>query len=379
MTKNTKRDILYITFAVLLFALIINLKLIFSLLGRLFNLCLPLIIGLIFALILNAPMRGYEKVFDKVFQKAKKQPSLKCKYSVSLIMSVISILLVLIIVFTMAIPKIVDSAVSLFRMIDDKLPKILILAEKYGFNTTDITDRLAEFDSEQVVKNITQGALSVFSTAVDATKVAIKFFSTTFFALIIAIYLLIDKNNISRQFKNLIYTVFPSKQADYFYKTAYLIRDTFSNFLTGQCLEAVLLALLIFTLFSVFSLPYASLVAILAAVLSFIPYFGSFIACVVGTFLTLIIAPKKALLCLAVYLAAQLIEQHFIYPHVVGTSVGLSPFYTIVAVLLGGKLFGVFGMVFFIPIFSVLLVIIRDFCTSRKSEKYRYNCTRKTN
>lgn len=368
MTRKTKRDILYVSLAVLLFAALMNLKLIFSFFSKIVGLCLPLIMGMVFALILNTPMRGFEKIFDKVFSKAKRQPSIKCKYTVSLLLSIISILLVLFIVFTMAVPKIVDSAMSLFYLVDDKLPELLILMEKYGFDTSEITDKLADFDSHQLVKNITQGALSIFSTAVGATKVAVKFFSTGFFALIISIYLLLDKNNISRQFKKLFYTIVPTNKADYAYKTAYLVRDTFSKFLSGQCLEAIILALLIFILFSVFSLPYASLIAIMAAVLSFIPYIGSFAACVVGTFLTLIIDPKKALICLIVYLAAQLIEQHFIYPHVVGNSVGLSPFYTIVAALLGGKLFGVLGMVFFIPIFSVVITIIRDFCVNRENK-----------
>lgn len=368
MTKKTKRDILYIAFAIVLFAALMNLKLIFSFLNKVIDLCLPLIIGLVFALILNAPMRGFEKIFDKVFKKNKKQPSLRCKYTVSLLLSIISILLALFIVFTMAVPKILESAMSLFRLVDNKIPDLLILMEKYGFDTSEITEKLANFDSQQLIKNVTQGALSIFSTALDATKVAVNFFKTGFFSLIIAIYLLLDKDNISRQFKKLCYAVIPSKKADIIYQTAYLVRDTFSKFLSGQCLEALILALLIFSLFSIFGLPYASLIAVMAAVLSFVPYIGSFAACAVGTFLTLIIDPKKALICLVVYLGAQLIEQHFIYPHVVGNSVGLSPFYTIVAVLLGSNLFGVFGMVFFIPVFSVIITLVREFCVNQETK-----------
>jgi predicted PurR-regulated permease PerM len=145
------------------------------------------------------------------------------------------------------------------------------------------------------------------------------------------------------------------------YRSAYLIRDTFARFLSGQCLEACILAFLILILFVIFGLPHAALIALLAAVLSFIPYIGSFIACFIGTFLTLISDPNKALVCLIVYLAAQLIEQHFIYPHVVGNSVGLSPFYTIVAVIVGGNLFGIIGMIFFIPLFSVIYTIVSEY------------------
>ena len=357
-----------IIFAITLFAALTNLKIIFTFLGKILNLCLPLVLGLVIALILNAPMRGFEKIIDRCFIKSKRKPSLKTKYLISLLLSIISILIVLVIVFTMAVPEVIKSSASLISMIDKKIPDLLIFFDKYGIDTTQITDKLANFDSQQIVKNVIQGIVSIFSTALDATKIAVNFFSTAFFAFIIAVYLLIDKNNVSRQFKKMCYSVAPADKVNFMYKTAYLVRDTFTKFLTGQCLEALILAVLIFVLFTIFRLPYASLIAVMAAVLSFIPYVGSFVACFVGAFLTLIISPQKALISLIVYLGAQLIEQHFIYPHVVGNSVGLSPFYTVVAALLGGKLFGVLGMVFFIPLFSVILTLIRDFCNIEKKQ-----------
>lgn len=369
-TKN-RRDILLLILAVVLFAVLMNFSFLLSLSKRFFTLIFPIILGLIFALILNAPMRCFEKIFDKCFSRMKKKPSVKIKYSVSLLLSVLSIFLVFVIVFTMAIPKLLESVKGLIVLIDEKIPDFLLFIEKYGFDTSTVTDKIAEFDVEKVIKNLTQGALSVFSTAVDATKIAVKFFTTAVFSFIVAIYLLLDKNNVSRQFKKLCYAFLPSGKVDSLYKTAYLVRDTFTKFLSGQCLEALILGVLIFILFSIFSLPYASLIAVMAAVLSFVPYIGSFVALVVGTFLILISDPKKALICVIVYLVAQFIEQHFIYPHVVGNSVGLSPFYTIVAALLGGQLFGVFGMVFFIPLFSVVFALIRDYSNYKviKNEK----------
>ena len=114
-----------------------------------------------------------------------------------------------------------------------------------------------------------------------------------------------------------------------------------------------------FFVLSFFGFPYASLVALLSAVFSFLPYIGSFFACAIGALLILIDSPEKTLLFVLVYIGIQFIEQQLIYPHVVGTSVGLSPFYTFAAVLIGGNLLGVFGMLFFIPLFSVLFSILR--------------------
>lgn len=369
MNKRLKRDLILIAFGVCLFAALNNLSLVFSLLKKLFAICLPVVLGGLLAFVLNVPMRAYEKLLDKIALKCKKSISGKTKNILSLMLAIFSILLVLVIVFTIAIPKVSESIKSVIVTVDSKIPDFLIFLEENGIDTTSITQKLADFDLEQIIKQVTQGAFAIVVTAFDATVIAVKYFSTTLFAIIISIYLLLDKNNLSRQTRKLCYTFLPDTKADKIYKTAYLIRDSYAKFLSGQCLEAVILAFLIFILFSIFGIPYASLIALLAAVLSFIPYIGSFIACAIGVLLAFIVSPQKAFICLIVYLAAQLIEQHFIYPHVVGNSVGLSPFYTIVAVLLGGNLFGIFGMIFFIPFFSVIYTLIRDFSTEKEKEK----------
>ena len=261
------------------------------------------------------------------------------------------------------------SVKSLVSTIDRKIPDFLIFLESKGIDTTTITDKMASFNFSDIIKHITQGAFAIMETAFGATVVAVKYFSSVVFAVIIALYLLLDKNNLSRQTKKVVYSFLTKERGDKVYKTAYLVRDTFAKFLSGQCLEAVILALIIFTLFTIFRLPYAGLIALLAAVFSFIPYVGSFFACAVGTLLTFIDSPKKALICIVVYVVAQFIEQQFIYPHVVGNSVGLSPFYTIAAVILGGNLFGVFGMIFFIPLFSVIFTLFGDFIAEHEIKK----------
>ncbi len=373
MDKSTKRAILLITYAVCLFVVVNNFVFFVSLLLKALSLCFPVVVALLLALILNVPMRGFEKLFDKISQKSKKPISSKVKYGVSLFLSILSILLVLVIVFSILVPRLTESIKSLIVTIDSKIPEFLIWLESLGVDTTTITSKLAEFDLNEVVKQITHGAFTIVETAFDATVVAVKYLSMSILSIIIAVYLLLDKENLSRQAKKMCFSFLPNKVAEGIYSTAYLIRDTFSKFLSGQCLEALILAALIFLLFSLFGLPYASLIAFLAAVLSFIPYVGSFFACVVGVFLTLVVSPHKALICLIVYLVAQFIEQHFIYPHVVGNSVGLSPFYTIVAVLIGGNLFGIFGMIFFIPLFSVIYVLIKGYMTNRANKKITTN------
>ena len=121
----------------------------------------------------------------------------------------------------------------------------------------------------------------------------------------------------------------------------------------------LILGTLIFLAFSVFRIPYAALTAVLTAAFAFIPYIGAFASCLIGVPLTLLAAPEKAILCFLVYQAVQFIENQFIYPHVVGGSVGLSPLWTLLAALLGGKLFGIIGIVFFIPLAAVVSQLLQ--------------------
>lgn len=369
MSKKTKRDILLITFGVCLFAALNNLALVLGFVSKVFSLCIPVITGFVLAFVLNVPMRGYERLLDKLNSKLKKPMSVNSRNAVSLLLAIISILLVFVLAFTIALPQVTKSVKSLVETADRKIPDFLIFLESKGIDTTFITDKLASFNFSDIVKHVTQGAFAIVETAVDATVIVVKYFSTIVFAGIIALYLLLDKHDLSRHSKKVIYTFMPDAKADKLYKTAYLIRDTFAKFLSGQCLEAVILALIIFVLFTIFRLPYAGLIALLAAVFSFIPYIGSFVACAVGALLTFIDSPKKALICIIVYVVAQFIEQQFIYPHVVGNSVGLSPFFTIAAVILGGNLFGVLGMLFFIPLFSVIYTILGDYINEKEASK----------
>lgn len=365
MTLKTKRILLIIAFGVLLNAAVLNIDVVVGFFKSIFSLCLPLFVGLILAFVINAPMRGFEKLIDKISFKFKKKMLSKIKYPICLFLSLLLIVAVLVGVFTVAVPRIKDSVESVIQIVDEKIPEFLIFLEKNDIDTTYITDKLSNFDVQTILKNIASGAVKIVVTAVDASKAAFQVISTLFFAIIISVYLLLDKDNVSRHCKKFCRLILPEKAVDYIYHVAYLVRDTFAKFLSGQCFEALALGVLIFVLFTIFKLPYAGLIAILAAVLSFVPYVGSFIACAVGVLLTLIVSPSKVLICLVVYLAAQLIEQHLIYPHVVGNSVGLSPLYTIIAVLIGGSLFGVFGMLFFIPLFSVIITLIKEYAENK--------------
>lgn len=143
----------------------------------------------------------------------------------------------------------------------------------------------------------------------------------------------------------------------------------FANFLSGQCAEAVILGILMFVAFTIFRLPYGSLVGVLTAVCAIIPYVGAFVSGAVSVVLALLISPALAVRCLIVYLVVQFVENQFIYPRVVGGSVGLPPLYTLVAAMIGGNLFGIMGIIFFIPIMAVVIELVKEDAGKRLGRK----------
>lgn len=172
--------------------------------------------------------------------------------------------------------------------------------------------------------------------------------------------MLLSRHKLLRQTKRVLYAHIKTSVADKICRISKLVNDTFTKFLSGQCVEAIILSLLILISFRIFDLPYAELIAVLTGFFTFIPYVGAFLACFIGALLTLISFPEKAIVCIVVYIVVQFVENQFIYPHVVGNSVGLSPLWTLIAALIGGNLFGPLGMIFFIPLSSVIYSLIRE-------------------
>lgn len=149
-----------------------------------------------------------------------------------------------------------------------------------------------------------------------------------------------------------------------------LLNGNFNSFITGQCLEAVILGTMFVIVLAVFRIPYALLIGVLIAFTALIPIVGAFIGCVVGAFLILVDNPAKAVVFVVIFLVLQQVEGNLIYPHVVGNSVGLPSVWVLVAVTLGGSLMGVAGMLLFIPLFSTAYTLFKDDVNMRNEKRY---------
>lgn len=369
MDKKTKNIVFIISFAVIIYAAAMNLGAVLSFLGKLVSLLLPLIIGLVLAFVLSVPMGGFEKLLKKLADKAKIPAGDKLLTALSFVLTIATVLCIVVLVFTLLIPQLVSSVTGVVEQVQRKLPLWLETLNSYNIDTQQINQWLDSINMDSIVSTLTGGAGLVLASVLDISSTIVSVLINAGLGIVIMVYVLLTRRTLKRQTKRILYAYLSAERADKIVHVASLVYQTFSKFFSGQCLESCILGSLIFIAFSIARLPYAGLIAVLTGICAFIPYVGSFIACSIGALLTLLSSPAQALLCIVVFVTVQFVENQFIYPNVVGNSVGLPPLFTLLAVMLGGKLFGLLGMIFFIPVMAVIYALIREDVQQRDVRK----------
>lgn len=369
MDKRFKKNLAAIAFGVVLFVSLNHLNDIAAFVVGAIKVFRSVIIGAVIAFILNVPVTKFSNFYNTAFNKLGKNPKSTAVITASVITTVICILAVIAIVCVVLIPQLADSVSAATAAVREKLPVWTELLKEHNINSkwiTDVFSTLQHFNASDMLKNSFTGVTStVISTISSTANVTVN----SAVAVVIAFYILMCKEKLYSQFQKLTEAYLPEKISRPMYKLGHLTSRTYSDFFCGQCVEAVILGVLMFLSFSVFRLPYAGLVGVLTAVFSFIPYVGSFLSCAVVVLLTLITSPFTALIAMIVYFVVQFCENQFIYPRVVGRSVGLPPMWTLIAVLIGGSLFGIIGMIFFIPVAAVIYKLIAEDANARIAKK----------
>lgn len=360
MEPKTKQYLIVSAVSVTLFAALMNLSAVLAFVGRFIDLIAPVIAGGILALFINVPMRGIERRLRQIFKNAKKRPPDRWINILSFILTLALAVFVLILVLKLLIPELLRSFQSLYVQIEINIPRWTSYLDGSDTGLYWFRDWLESINWEEWLRDISEGIDMALSGAVGVVSSTVNTAVTAAFALIISVYISLSRERLSRHAKKLIKAYLNPKYAERLLKFCSSFRSSFGNFLTGQCSEAVILGILMALAFTIFRLPYGSLAGMLTAVCAIIPYVGAFVSCIVSVLLVLLIDPWMAIRCLIVYLAVQFIENQFIYPRVVGRSVGLPPLYTLVAAMIGGKLFGIIGIIFFIPLTAVLMEFIKE-------------------
>lgn len=368
--SRMKSYMLLITFTAALLVVVLNVSSALGLLGRLWQELSPIVIACIIAFVANVPMTAIGNRLRKLSLGKKKPMPESAIGMISLLITVLILVLLGTLVSTLAIPQLVQSVKSIVDTIREKIPELLAYLESLNFDTTTAEQYLEKLDFNTILSHFTDNAGNVLSMIVGAASSTIGSIVTFLMALIISIYIILNKQTLSHQAKSIAYANLRKDRADKLCYVAALTTRTYSKFLSGQCIEAVILGALLAIALSLFGIPYAGVIAVTTSLMSFVPYVGAFLSCLIGVLLVLMVDPFKALMCFVVFECVQFVEGHFIYPKVVGNSVGLPSMWTLIAVLLGGKLFGLLGMLFFIPLVAVLYTLVTEDTRKKLKQKH---------
>lgn len=363
-----------ITFAVLLFVGLQNTRLFAAALRAIVGLVAPFLIGGCIAFVLNVPMRFFE---DRVFSDPKlgRTRSLrKVRRALSLILTIVVVVGVIAVVLFMVVPELYQSFAAIGRELSQamiRFPRFLAeIARELPMFASEIESLRESFLDVDwrslgiMVRDLLQHSNVLRSTMSFASSL-VSGVSNAVIGIVFAIYILLQKEDLGRQFRRLLYAMFPEKHVDRLLDVCALTSASFNSFLSGQCMEAFILGMMFFVSMLILHMPYALVIAVLIGVTALIPIFGAFIGCIVGAFLILIASPMQAVWFIVLFLVLQQIEGNIIYPRVVGSSVGLPSIWVLVAVTLGASVAGVLGILFAIPTVSVVYTLLRRYVRDR--------------
>ncbi len=377
LDKQTMRGIRQIILFIALVVLcVINIRELFGAAKFVLGILQPFLWGGAIAFAVNIPLNGIEKRVLKGWQGRRAE---KLKLPVCMLLSLLLIVLVLVFVVLTVVPQLGKTLVDL----GNKLPAFVDASveelERLCASNPQIVGYLQElehmsFDWDKILDGtmrfLQNGVGSMVSSTVSVAGTIIGAVVNIAVAIIFSLYVLSQKERLGDQGRRILSAYLPRRANAQVLRVLGLLNGNFNSFITGQCLEAVILGTMFVIVLAVFRIPYALLIGVLIAFTALIPIVGAFIGCVVGAFLILVDNPAKAVVFVVIFLVLQQVEGNLIYPHVVGNSVGLPSVWVLVAVTLGGSLMGVAGMLLFIPLFSTAYTLFKDDVNMRNEKRY---------
>ena len=336
----------------------------------LISLLSPFLLGGAIAFILNVPMRAVERALFPLEKRGK-----GFRRPLAVLLTLVAVIGVLSLASGVIAPGIADALSTIVSQLPGALDRLKDWLWKLEEYLPILEETILGWDLEwstisaKAIALLKNWGTALLSTGSGLIGGVVSGVSTFAIGMVFAFYILMQKEKLGRQVRQILYAILPEQRADRTLGVVRLTGRTFSSFLSGQCLEACILGTLFVIAMTIFRLPYALLVGVLIALTALIPIVGAFIGCAVGALLIAITDPMKALFFIVLFLLLQQLEGNLIYPHVVGSSVGLPSIWVLAAVTLGGKLMGVAGMLFFIPLCSVIYALIRGFVKEQLEKK----------
>lgn len=361
-SKMEKRVFKYIVWLVLAVLVLMYFKQGVAVVVSLLNICLPLIIGCIIAYALNIVLRFLEKHY---FPRSKKAIVLHSRRLVCILLSMVLITGVLALVIILVLPELF----SALTLIATEIPTYFELLKNWLLQYSDQYPIIAEtldglnIDWNNTLKDLVLYALSgvgsIFNSTVSLISSVGSGLVNVVVSVIFAIFILTKKEKLSEQIQTLMKVFFKEKRVTSINRVLAVANGTFSHFISGQCLEALILGGLCMLGMLILKFPYAPMIGAVVGFTALIPIVGAFIGAGIGAFMILTVDPMKALFFIIFILVLQQIESNLIYPKVVGASVGLPGIWVMAAIIIGGGAGGIIGMMISVPISATLYKLLQ--------------------
>lgn len=353
--------IIVIGFAIVLSFVLLNIGYVVMALRWLGSAAASLAWGAIAAFIINVPMSAIERLLTRLDRRKRLG---RFKRALSLFITVCLLVGAVYLVLTLVLPELYRTLLTILDMVPAILRRIDNFIKQYDIDVLDmLLQSLGEPASSADIQRQLSQTLDLVISGVSFSTGVVAQAATgvmdTFFSVLFALYILASKERLNEQARELLYAFVSEPRADRVVSICRLAHDTYSSFIAGQCTEALILGVMFFVFMTLFRMPYALLISVFITVTAVVPLVGAWLGCIVGALLILINDPMTALWFVLMFLLLQQIEGNLIYPHVVGNSIGLKPIWTLAAVVLGQGMFGIVGMLLFIPLASVLYTLLR--------------------
>ncbi len=330
-------------------------------LATLLGACMPLFLGCALAYVLNILMSFYERSY---FPKSTNPRLIKSRRPVCLLAAILSLLAIVTLVVWLVVPELVDCVELLIAQLPGAIEKSIAYLDTVPLFSKDLINTLNSIDWQSkigdLVNVVTSGVGNVMNVVIATVSSVISVVVTAFLAIIFALYLLISRDQLQRQSKHLLQRYLKPRHYEKLMYVLSVLNNAFHKFITGQCIEAVILGALCAIGMAILRLPYATMIGALIAFTALIPVAGAYIGAAVGAFMIATVSPMKALIFLVFLLILQQLEGNLIYPKVVGTSLGLPGIWVLAAVTVGGGVMGVVGMLLGVPLAAAAYTLIKN-------------------
>lgn len=373
--KTLKFILVIITFTVLLNWSINHASAFSEVISGIIDLLSPFTIGACLAFIINTIMRPVEKLWEKVPLKRRTKLFDKAKRPVCLTFSALVVFGAVFAILFMIIPQLIETVSSFANKLDKYIAnlntfvgKIYAFFERYNIVLPSIEFNWSKA-GQLLDKFLDNYADSFINRTVEITSSIVTVIVNFIIAVFFSLYLLSKKERLGKHASRLVYALRPKKKAEKIIAFVHLISDTFTKFVTGQLLEAIIIGVLCFIGMLILKMPYPAVISILIGFTALIPVFGALFGTTIGAFLILLVDPMKALWFVIFIIVLQQIETNLIYPKVVGKSVGLPGILVLASVTIGGSAFGIIGMLFSVPVCTVLYCVYKEFIEKKLKGK----------